>query len=75
MIDSTPQEVIRSISATGIDGTTSYAATITNLGSSVSLTGAGLGQSLKGISSAPDTGPGSNAEMRPSVLGLLSSKV
>ncbi|MEY2480292.1 MAG: large repetitive protein [Verrucomicrobiota bacterium] len=52
-------ETIRSITADGIDGTTTYAATITNLGSAVQLNGAGLGQSLKGIASVPMSGAGS----------------
>jgi hypothetical protein len=52
-------DTIRSITAAGIDGTTTYAATITNLGSAVKLAGAGLAQSLKGIAGVPTTGPGS----------------
>ena len=39
---------ISNISATGIDGTTQYAPTITNVGSAVNLTGNGLNQTLSG---------------------------
>lgn len=52
---------IRSISATGLDGVTLIAPTITNLGASVSRTGTGLNQILTGIGTAADTGAGSGA--------------
>ena len=52
---------IRSIYATGIDGVTQIAPTITNVGASVSLTGTGLGQVLTGMAPVADTGAGSSA--------------
>ena len=52
-------DIVRSISAVGIDGLTIYPATITNLGSAVQLNGGGLGQTLKGIAGVPATGAGS----------------
>ena len=50
--------MIKSISALGVDGNT-YAATITNVGSAVALSGAGVGQTLTGIAASPNTGVGS----------------
>ena len=52
---------IRSISATAVDGVTLIAPTITNLGSSVALTGTGLNQVLTGTGPVADTGAGSGA--------------
>jgi hypothetical protein len=52
---------IRSISALSIDGVTGIAPTITNVGSSVSLTGTGLNQILTGAANVPSTGAGSEA--------------
>lgn len=52
---------IRAISATGADGITQIAPTISNLGGSVALSGTGLNQILTGTSPAADTGAGSNA--------------
>lgn len=51
---------IRSISALLADGT-SAAASITNVGSAVSLSGTGLAQTLTGIANVPTTGAGSGA--------------
>ena len=50
------QDQIRSI--IGTDGTTQYAATITNVGSAMQLAGSGLSQTLAGISSPPPGGAG-----------------
>ena len=50
------QDLITDISARGVGGVVGYAATITNIGSSVSHTGAGFGQRLRGIADSPDTG-------------------
>jgi hypothetical protein len=55
------QDFVSSISALGIDGTTLYAPTITNVGSSVLLSGSGLNQTLTGSNSVPATGTGSGA--------------
>lgn len=52
------QDQIRSI--LGSDGTTDYAATITNVGSAMQLAGTGLSQTLTGISNAPPSGNGSS---------------
>jgi hypothetical protein len=54
------QDVISSIYATSIGGA-QIAATITNLGANVSLTGTGLSQVLTGQASTPDLGAGSDA--------------
>ena len=53
------QDQITGISAT--DGTNTFAATITGVGSSVTLSGTGLGQTLTGNNIVPDSGPGSGA--------------
>lgn len=53
------EDQILSISAT--DGTTTFAPVITGVGSSLVLTGTGLGQTLTGVVEAADTGAGSAA--------------
>lgn len=52
---------ISNIYATSTDGTTQFAPTITNVGSSVNLSGNGLNQTLTGSADSPDTGAGSGA--------------
>jgi hypothetical protein len=52
------QDLLRSIIATSIDGTTQVAAAITP-GANNSLTGSGLTQVVNGMVSTPDNGPGS----------------
>jgi hypothetical protein len=55
----TNNDKIRTIYGIALDGS-HVAATITNVGSAVSLTGIGLSQVLLGTGDAPDTGPGSS---------------
>lgn len=52
----TDNERIINIYAIALDGTTQLAGTVSNLGSSVSLSGSGLTQVLTGIANSPDTG-------------------
>ncbi|MEY2564282.1 MAG: hypothetical protein QOH88_2475 [Verrucomicrobiota bacterium] len=52
---------IINIYATALDGTTHLAATISNLGSTVTLTGTGLTQVLSGNAPSPDTSANGNA--------------
>lgn len=52
---------VSNVYATGVDGTTQFAPTITNLGSAVNLNGNGLNQTLSGTADSPDTGAGSGA--------------
>lgn len=54
------QDQIASIYATGVDGS-QIAPTITNFGSAVTLTGAGLNHLLTGNATVPDSGAGSEA--------------
>jgi hypothetical protein len=66
---------ISSISALAIDGFTQIAPTITNIGSSVSWSGAGVNQVLTGAANVPDTGAGSgagNATINFNATGLRS---
>jgi len=53
------QDQVRSI--IGTDGTTQYAANITNLGSSVQLAGSGTGQTLTGIATTANNSANGNA--------------
>jgi hypothetical protein len=55
----TYQDVISSISATSTTGTT-IAPTITNVGGNAMLSGLGVNQTLTGMASTADTGPGSD---------------
>jgi hypothetical protein len=50
---------VTNISGLGVDGSTTFAPTITNVGSAVSLNGNGLSQTLAGTALVPDTGAGS----------------
>jgi hypothetical protein len=53
------QDQITAISAT--DGTTTFAPSIAGVGSSVTHSGTGLGQTLTGMNTVPDSGAGSGA--------------
>ena len=55
------QDYVTSISALGVDGTTVYAPTITNVGSSVTHSGTDLSQTLTGSNAVSSTGSGSGA--------------
>jgi hypothetical protein len=55
----TNADIIDSIYGVAPDGTL-IAATITNVGSAVTLSGSGLGQVLRGNAASPDSGPGSS---------------
>lgn len=55
----TNSDIIDSIFGIALDGTF-VAATITNVGSAVTLTGTGFGQQLEGNTASPNSGPGSS---------------
>jgi hypothetical protein len=55
----TNSDIIETIYGVALDGTF-VAATITNVGSAVTLTGSGLGQVLEGNTASPNSGPGSS---------------